>query len=117
MQCIKCGRTTPIQDNTAKGLCPVCDPDQTKEQIKELEAELKTERHSTFVARELNAKLRASHAALLAVVAEALEIIAGERIAYDSFPPKNEIGRSLEEIIRKSEKRLEQAIKEAKELK
>ncbi len=88
MQCIKCGRTTPIQDNTAKGLCPVCDPDQTKEQIKQL---------------------RASHAALLTALAR-------DGALADAAISATPTGKYRNRLTELNILRL-QAIKEAKELK
>jgi len=54
-----------------------------------------------------------SHDELLAASKVALELITGERIAYDFFPPKDEMGKALEEAMRQTERQLEQAIAEA----
>ena len=61
-----------------------------------------------------NAQLMAAAPDLLTACENALEIVAGERIVYDAFPPKNELAKIHEEYVRKYEKELEVVIAKAK---
>lgn len=44
MNCEECGKSTSIQDNTSKGLCPECDPDKVtkNKQIAQLQSKIET---------------------------------------------------------------------------
>lgn len=61
-----------------------------------------------------NANLIAAAPDLLDACKDALEIVAGERITYDAFPPKDHLTKILEKIVRRCEEKLEAAIKKAK---
>ena len=79
-----------------------------------LSAERKAEQERKQAEREARKKLEAAAPDLLAACKDALEIIAGERITYDAFPPKDHLTKILEKIVRRCEEKLETAIKKAK---
>lgn len=53
-----------------------------------------------------------SHDALLAACKDALPLITGERIAFDAFPPEDELTKALAKDMRETEQKLKAAIKQ-----
>jgi hypothetical protein len=62
---------------------------------------------------EILLSLLNSQPGLLVACENALPLIAGNRIAYDTFKPDNELEKDLADLTRKSEKELEVAIAKA----
>ncbi len=53
MNCEKCGKLTPVSQNTAKGLCPECDPGQ----ITPLEISIREAKRLLVEIQQLQAKI------------------------------------------------------------
>lgn len=78
-----------------------------------LSAERKAEQERKQAKRKTRKKLETAAPDLLAACEMALEIVAGERIKNDAFPPKQELEIVFDKYVRECEGKLEQAITKA----